>query len=365
MEPKEQRASTPLFRWHVRRPRLTALLDESTAQAILIVAPAGYGKTTLATEWLERRESVAWYRATESSDDLAAFSVGIAEVIEAIVPEAATSLHQRVRVAENPDKLARLLAELLAEKLVDWPQDAWLVLDDYQLVSEAPAVEEFVDWMLTLSPIRLVVTSRRRPRWASARRILYGEITEVTRAELAMTQEEAGLVLGTESDASVEALVNGAEGWPAVIGLAALSATREMPSERVSEALFRYFAEEVLKREPPEIHEILMAASILPSTPIEMLRSLVPSLLSEETLQHLLDDGLVQRVPQDAVRLHPLMRDFFHGYVGAQEPAERHRFAAGGDRSCPRPRALGGCAHCCLRGQPDANNGRDTRARGA
>ena len=325
MEPKGKRTPAPLFRRHVRRPRLTALLDESAAQAILIVAPAGYGKTSLVTEWVEKHESVAWYRATESSDDLAAFSVGVAEAVEAIAPDAATSLHQRVRVAEQPEKLARLLAELLAEKLVDWPEDAWLVLDDYQLVSESPAVEEFVDWLLTLSPIRLVVTSRRRPRWASARRVLYGEITEVTRAELAMTQEEAGLVLGTESDASVEALVKGAEGWPAVIGLAALSATRELPSERVSDALFRYFAEEVLKREAPEIRQILMAASILPSTPIEMLRSLVPSLLSEEVLQHLSDDGLVQRVPEDAVRLHPLMRDFFHGYVGAQHPEERHR----------------------------------------
>jgi ATP/maltotriose-dependent transcriptional regulator MalT len=60
MEPKGKRAPTPLFRRHVRRKRLTALLDESAAQAILIVAPAGYGKTSLVTEWVERRESVAW-----------------------------------------------------------------------------------------------------------------------------------------------------------------------------------------------------------------------------------------------------------------------------------------------------------------
>ena len=364
MEPKGKGASSRLFRRHVRRPRLTALLDDSAAQTILIVAPAGYGKTTLATEWLEGRESVAWYRATESSDDLAAFSVGIAEAIESIVPDAATTLQQRVRVAEHSEKLARRLAELLAEKLVDWPEEARLVLDDYQLVGESPAVEEFVDWLLTLSPIRLVVTSRRRPSWASARRVLYGEVTEITRAELAMTQEEAGLVLGTEPDASVEALVQGAEGWPAVIGLAALSAIREMPSERVSDALFRYFAEEVLKREAPEIRQVLMAASILPSTPLEMLRALVPSLLSEEVLQHLSDDGLVQRVPEDAVRLHPLMRDFFRSYVAAQDPAERHRLQeAVIDASVDQGR-WEDALHCCLRDQPDGKDGRDSRPSG-
>ena len=58
---------------HVRRPRLTRLLDASTAQAIVIVAPAGYGKTTLAAEWLEGRKRVAWYRATSAAADLAAY----------------------------------------------------------------------------------------------------------------------------------------------------------------------------------------------------------------------------------------------------------------------------------------------------
>ena len=62
-------ALPPLFRHHVRRPRLTRLLDASKSRLILLTAPAGYGKTTLAAEWLQGRpaEEVAWYYAGPES----------------------------------------------------------------------------------------------------------------------------------------------------------------------------------------------------------------------------------------------------------------------------------------------------------
>jgi len=107
----------PLFRRHARRPRLTRLLDESRAQAIVITGPAGYGKTTLATEWLQGREDVFWYRATNASADVAAFSSGLADLISSLLPGAGDRLKQRLRVADTPERAARPLAELLAEDL--------------------------------------------------------------------------------------------------------------------------------------------------------------------------------------------------------------------------------------------------------
>src|SRR5215218_8947707 len=138
-----------LFRQHVPRPRLTRLLDETNAQAIVISGPAGYGKTVLASEWLEGRDDVAWFRATTAAADLAAFSVGVAQALEALVPGAADRLAARVRVGDAPTKAVRPLAELLAEDLSDWPEGALLAIDDYHLVAESAPVEEFVDWLLT------------------------------------------------------------------------------------------------------------------------------------------------------------------------------------------------------------------------
>ena len=80
----EQTEFPPLFRRHVRRPRLTRAIDESLAQSVLLTGAAGFGKTTLAAEWAQGRQNVAWYRSTAGSADVAAFSVGIAEVVASI-----------------------------------------------------------------------------------------------------------------------------------------------------------------------------------------------------------------------------------------------------------------------------------------
>ena len=310
----------PLFRRHARRPRLTRLLDESTAQTIVVTAPAGYGKTTLAAEWVQGRDDVVWYRSTSGSADVAAFSAGLADVITPLVPGVGDRLKQRLRVADTPERAARPLAEIFSEDLDGWPPDALLIVDDYHLVVDSDPVEEFMDWLLTLTPaLRVLVTARRRPKWASARRILYGEIFELDRGQLAMTTQEAALVLDGRSTEEVQALVQQAEGWPALIGLAALSATHELPTERVSEALYRYFAEEVVRGESREVEQFLLIASV----PEKIEPGATEQLLGKEPaasmLSHLVDEGLVERVGQE-LRLHPLLRSFLRQSLRESDP---------------------------------------------
>jgi LuxR family maltose regulon positive regulatory protein len=299
-----------LFRQHVPRKRLTRVLDQTTAQAIVIIGPAGYGKTVLASEWLDGKDDVAWFRATTAAADLAAFSVGIAQAIEPLAPGAAERLAKRVRVGDAPTKAVRPLAELLAEDLSDWPDGALLAIDDYHLVAESAPVEEFVDWLLTLAPLRLLVTTRTRPAWASARRLLYGEIVEITAEQLAMTQEEAASVLGDRSSDTVRSLVAQAQGWPAVIGLAALSATSELPESRISEALYRYFAEEVFRREPPGVQRFMLTASVSPTIDAR----------PDAVLERLKEHGLLYTSADGGLRFHPLLRDFLRHKLEQEEP---------------------------------------------
>ncbi len=311
METETDTAHPPLFTRHARRPRLTRLLDESTAQALVVTGPAGYGKTTLATEWLQGRDRVVWYRATSASADVAAFSAGLADVVAPLVPGAGEKLKQRLRVADSPERAARPLAELLAQDLEKWPPAALLVIDDYQLVADSAPVEDFFDWLLTLQPkLRVLVTTRRRPRWASARRILYGEIMEIGGDQLAMTAEEARRVLGADrSTESIRALVTQAEGWPALIGLAALTASSEMPDERVSEALYRYFAEEVVRREPPDVQRFMLLASVPTTIDARVAREVLDVADPEPLLDSLAGQGLLHRIDA-AFQFHPLLRAF-------------------------------------------------------
>jgi LuxR family transcriptional regulator, maltose regulon positive regulatory protein len=321
MEAAGDTVHPPLFRRHARRPRLTRLLDESTAQAIVITAPAGYGKTTLATEWLQGRDKVLWYRSTSASADVAAFSAGLSDVISELLPGTGERLKQRLRVADTPERAARPLAELLAHDIAAWPKDALLVVDDYQLVADSAPVEDFFDWLLTLSPqLRVLVTGRRRPRWASARRILYGEIAEIGRDQLAMNAEEAARVLGDDrSSESVQALVRQAEGWPALIGLAALTASREIPTERVSEALYRYFAEEVVRGEAPEVERFMLLASVPATVDARIAREVLGLEAPEGILKTLVSEGLLSEAG-DEFRFHPLLRSFLQRRLMDQDP---------------------------------------------
>ena len=84
----------------VERPRLFALLDDSKARVRMLVAPAGYGKTTLAEQWVgqEGRRS-AWFTARRSSTDVAALALGIARASTELVPECDARLREHLRVA--------------------------------------------------------------------------------------------------------------------------------------------------------------------------------------------------------------------------------------------------------------------------
>jgi ATP/maltotriose-dependent transcriptional regulator MalT len=321
-------ALPPLFRRHTRRPRLTALLDEATAQAILVTAPAGYGKTTLAREWLQGRENVAWYHATASSADVGALSAGLADVVEPIVPGAGDRVRQRLRVGDATERLSRPLAELMAEDLEPWPEDGVLVLDDYHLMAESAPVEDFLDWLLTLAPIRVLVTTRRRPSWATARRFLYDEAVELGRDQLAMTDDEAARVLSGRSTESVRALVRQAEGWPALIGLAALSAELEFPGEKVSESLFRYFAEEVLRAEPVDVQRFMLAASVPSVLSLRLARDVLAADAPDAVIDRLRGEDLLHEVDSDEYRFHPLLRDFLRRRLQGAAPTEYGELAA-------------------------------------
>ena len=311
----------PLFRRHARRPRLTRLLDANTAQTILITAPAGYGKTTLAAEWVQGRDDVVWYRATSGSADVAAFSAGLADVITPLVPGVGDRLKQRLRVADTPERAARPLAEIFSEDLEGWPPDALLIIDDYHLVVDSAPVEEFMDWLLTLTPaLAVLVTARRRPKWASARRILYGEITEIDRGQLAMTTDEAALVLDGRTTEQVHALVQQAEGWPALIGLAALSATHELPTERVSEALYRYFAEEVVRGLTGEEALFILRASVPLSLDEQTARTVLHVESGSDVLERLVAEGLLHQVGSSRLEFHPLLRTFLRQQLRAEQP---------------------------------------------
>jgi DNA-binding CsgD family transcriptional regulator len=135
-----------------------------------------------------------------------------------------------------------------------------------------------------------------------------------------MTDEEASRVLEGRSTEAVRALVRHAEGWPAVIGLAALSADLAFPVEHVSESLYRYFAEEVLRAEPPEVQRFMLAASVPAALDARIASDVLGFADPEPLLLRLRDEDLLHEVPGGELVFHPLIRDFLHRRLDTDDP---------------------------------------------
>ena len=283
------------------------MLDESGARIILLVAPAGYGKTTLAHEWLEGKHA-AWYRGSAASADVAALAVSLAEAANEMTPGAGQRMRQRLRATDRPEEDANILAEMLAEDLTNVAKDAWLVIDDYHFVMDSPACEEFVETLLDRANPLVLIASRRRPRWATARRRLYGSVFEVDRTVLAMNAREARSLLSKRTDAA--ALLDQAAGWPAVIGLAALAGSQHVTPTKVPTALYDYFAEEILQAIADPERVALCQLAVIPSITEPAAAHLLGPKLAREALAKGVEHGLLLAAPRDHYELHPLLRAF-------------------------------------------------------
>ena len=131
----------------------------------MLVAPAGYGKTTLAEQWVARDgRQAAWFTARSASTDVAALALGVAKRASAIVEECDVRLRAHMRALPAPAENVQTLAEILGEDLAAWPPTAWLVIDDYHEVAQEPQAEAFVHALVSASPVQFLIASRIRPR---------------------------------------------------------------------------------------------------------------------------------------------------------------------------------------------------------
>jgi LuxR family maltose regulon positive regulatory protein len=263
----------------VPRPRLSERLDRGTMSKLTLVsAPAGFGKTTLLTEWLaagpagERR--VAWLSLDRADNQPASFWTYVIAALRTVaseVGESAVSLLQ----APTPPPIEAVLTVLLND-LGAIAADIVLVLDDYHVV-DARDVQDGMAFLLDHLPPRLhvLIASRTDPALPLARLRARGELVETRAAELRFTPEEAAAYLnetmGLDLTARDVATLEGrTEGWIAALQLAALSMQgRDDAAGFIAgfagddRYVVDYLVEEVLQRQPEHIQRFLLQTSIL------------------------------------------------------------------------------------------------------
>src|SRR5579863_9825826 len=266
----------------VPRPRLSERLDRGAASRLVLVsAPAGFGKTTLLTEWLaagpatpagERR--AAWLSLDRGDNDPASFWTYVIAALRTAAPgvgEDALALLQ----APGPQPNETVLTVLLND-LGDVAGDIVLVLDDYHVI-DAREVQDGMAFLLDHLPpwLHVVIAGRADPAFPLARLRARGELVEIRAAELRFTPDEAATYLGetmglTLTAQDVAALEARTEGWIAALQLAALSmqGRDDVASFIASFAgddryVVDYLLEEVLQRQPDRVQAFLLQTSIL------------------------------------------------------------------------------------------------------
>ncbi len=342
----------------VLRPRLVARLDAGLHQGqgfgrklTLISAPAGFGKTTLVSEWLAGKvkdegpppAKVAWLSLDEGDNDPGRFLTYLIAALQTVFAGIGAGMLAALQSLQPPPTEAVLTA--LLNELVALPGNCILVLDDYHVIGarsdEGTAADTSTDAAMTfllehLPPsLHLVIATREDPRLPLARLRGRGQLVELRAADLRFTPDEAASFLnqamGLDLSADeIAALETRTEGWIAGLQLAALSMHGAEDIAGFIQSftgshrfVLDYLVEEVLGRQTAGVQAFLLRTAILDRMcgPLcdAVLEGLPQETGGQATLEYLERANLFS-VPLDGerhwYRYHHLFRDLLRQRLG-------------------------------------------------
>ena len=260
----------------VLRTRLVERLSEGVqAKLTLISAPAGFGKTTLLSEWVGGcGRPAAWISLDEGDNDLSRFLLYLIAALQTIAPNIGAEALAML-ASPQPPQSESILTTLLND-IATIPGSFLLVLDDYHVIDSQPVDQALVFLLDHLPPrMHLVVATREDPSLPLARLRARAQLTELRAADLRFTPDEAGAFLNQMMSLNltaegIAALEMRTEGWIAGLQLAALSLQGRKDTASFIEAftgshrfVLDYLVDEVLRRQPELIRSFLLQTAIL------------------------------------------------------------------------------------------------------
>jgi LuxR family transcriptional regulator, maltose regulon positive regulatory protein len=332
-------------RGSVDRSRIVdRLLDPQAPTLVTLAAPAGYGKTTVLAQWVEREaRPVAWLTVDTADNDPTVFVAYLASAL-ARIGDIDASLLGGTTLARS-----RILSFAIPRLLADihrWPQPAVLVIDDAHRLTDATSLDALATFAGHLPPgFHLAVAGRVAPRLPVARLRAERKVLEIDASTLALdARETAALTAATGWPLSTEdasALVARTEGWAAGIYLATLAHARGEPDagwtsavSGVDEPIADYLRSEVGHRIDDADMTILTRSAVLELLEPHAVEAVTGRPDAADRLEALAAQNLfIQTVGRDgrSFRYHKLLRDFLLAELERREPGMTvtlHRSAA-------------------------------------
>jgi LuxR family maltose regulon positive regulatory protein len=276
----------PLFsaKW-VRRSNLIQRLNEglgSNRQVTLVSAPAGFGKTTCISEWINALEGwpVAWLSLDPSDDDPGRFFAYFIAAMQTVAPNLGQEIEVVLRSGQLPP--SEVVSTTLINDILAFGRRFMLVLDDFHLIQDSFILQVFERLLANFPhPLHLVLITREDPPLPLARLRANNQLTEIRARDLRFTRHDIFRFLNegmgfSLSPADIAVLEDKTEGWIAGLQLAALA--MQAPQSARDRAnlsgfiatlsgshrfILSYLTEQVLSQQPEEIQDFLLQTSIL------------------------------------------------------------------------------------------------------
>jgi LuxR family maltose regulon positive regulatory protein len=266
----------PLREKRVLRPRLiTRLYAGVDDKLTLVSSPAGFGKTTLLSEFSASCDRpVAWLLIDKDDNDPIRFITYLIAAIGRVKPGFGESLYPLFQTPK-PERMESLLTVLINEITADFPPFV-LIIDDFHLI-ESPEIHQALKYLIEHQPeqMHVMIATRADPSLPLSRLRARDQLTEIRENDLRFTLEEAGefLTKVMELDLGVEeqqAMERRTEGWAAGLQLAAISLQEQEDKEGFIKSfegsnryILDYLGEEVLNDQDQDIRDFLLMTSIL------------------------------------------------------------------------------------------------------
>lgn len=326
----------PLRENRVMRPRLVERLNASLGRKLtLISSPAGFGKTTLLSEFSSSCDRpVAWVSIDEDDNDSTRFIAYLIAALSRVIQGFGESVYP-VLQTPKPERIEALLAVLINEIAAEFSPFV-LVLDDYQLITN-PAIHEQLTYIIEHQPeqMHIMIATRADPPLPISRLRARDQLSEIREIDLRFTDAEAGEFLNRVmalnlGDEDLAALERRTEGWAAGLQLAALSLQEQPDKEDFvrtftgsNRYILDYLGQEVLDNQEQEIRYFLLKTSILKRLSAPLCESLTGSEDSQAILETLERNHLfIQPLDQERMwyRYHRLFKDFLLKSLQQSQP---------------------------------------------
>ncbi len=287
----------------VPRPHLIEKLNAGlTGKLTLVSAPAGYGKTTLVSEWIAQIQgdtAVCWLSLDEDDSDPQTFFHYLAAAVRPLL-DGESSLSQLLQA--NQPLPTKTLTKMFVHDVTAVSTPFIFVLDDYHAI-DSPDIDTALAFLLDRMPphMTLALTSRSDPGFPISRLRARGQLTELRADDLRFTEAEAAQFLQqtmglTLQPAQIAALENRTEGWIAGLQMAALSMQNRSDGDLDGfvqsftgshRFIMDYLTDEVLAQASPEVHAFLLQTAVLHRLHANLCEAIMPEAEAQQILEQL------------------------------------------------------------------------------